>query len=159
LTTNQKIAGSSPAERARESDRFAAKTPTDHPISCHLSRLLPRLVPQRDLQNPLIARTLSAGSEENLDQRTIRAFPRRVRRLPTPIRFVAFEEHDRRSHRSLCAAVPVRLCILGGKWLKAAYLVYLGANTLLWKRTLSSCPDEDRYRHECQHVMVRWNQE
>jgi hypothetical protein len=72
---------------------------------------------------------------------------------------VASEGHDRRSPRSLCAAVAVGLCILGGKWLKAAYLVYLGANTLLWKRTLSSCPDEDRYRHECQHGMVRWNQE
>jgi threonine/homoserine/homoserine lactone efflux protein len=44
------------------------------------------------------------------------------------------------------------------RWLGAAYLVYLGAKTLLWKRTLSPCPDEDRHLHECQHGMVRWKQ-
>src|SRR5215211_4191517 len=99
------------------------------------------------------------GNEENLDLRAIRASPRRVPRCPTPIRFVASEGHDRRNPRSLCAAVPVRLRILGGKVAQGGLPGLAGReDPTLWKRTLSPCPDEDRHLHECQHGMVRWKQ-
>jgi hypothetical protein len=65
LTTNQKVAGSSPAERANGNGRFAGQTPTGHPIFCRLSRLVPRLEPQRDLENPEIARArIGRGSRK-----------------------------------------------------------------------------------------------
>jgi len=65
LTTNQKVAGSSPAERANGNGRFAGQTPTGHPIFCRLSRLVPRLEPQRDHENPEIARArIGRGSRK-----------------------------------------------------------------------------------------------
>src|SRR5215218_2316421 len=47
MTTNQKVAGSSPAERAPEIPRFAGKMRTGHFFSRASCPSIPQLVPQR----------------------------------------------------------------------------------------------------------------
>jgi hypothetical protein len=53
LTTNQKAAGSSPAERATESGRFAAKTYSATLFVRSFTRSMPQLVPQRGTEGTL----------------------------------------------------------------------------------------------------------
>jgi hypothetical protein len=128
--TNQKVAGSSPAERATGNGRFAGQTPTGHPI--FVACLVPRLVPQRDLENPEIARarigrgtrkTSICGRSEHLLVVFHGGPPRSASWLLKDTTAAAL---------GLCALLSQSAFAFSAvRWLGAAYLVYLGAKTLL----------------------------